>query len=212
MLIPNINTPFPLTWGFSTRKDKDIYPAPIKLIQVHGITIVEASESNKQADGLWTQTPNLPIGVVVADCIPILLAGLINKRPWVAAIHAGWRGTVAGIFRQGIYTFTQLGGNVKDLTWAFGPAIQKCHFEVGKEVVEIAKKDSVWRNDLIEPAPMDRFYLDLFGLLRAQGLSMGLDATKDGSIPLCTYCSPNLLNSYRRDKCHERQWGWIKIV
>jgi hypothetical protein len=213
MLIPRINTPFPLSWGFSTLQDHDICPTPLRLKQVHGYSIVEASDDVQVADGIWTKAINYPIGVAVADCVPILLAGSIYGESWVAAIHAGWRGVVYGILRHSIATFTGLGGNVKDLTWAFGPAILQCHFEVGSEVIMAAKRDPAWIDSLAEyKLKKDKFYLDLHGLLRSHAIDIGLDRAKDGSIPICTYCNPTLLNSYRRNNQCKRQFGLIKIL
>jgi hypothetical protein len=213
MLIPQVNMPFPLVWGFSTLEDNDICPTMLQLDQIHGCSIVEASDNIQRADGIWTQVTNTPIGVTVADCVPILLAGLINGKPWIAAIHAGWRGATAGILRNGITTFNNLGGNIKKLTWALGPAILKCHFEVGNEVVAAARQDPAWQDDFVEYRPeKNKFYLDLHGLLRAQAINMGLDPTKDGSVPMCTYCNPTLLNSYRRNNQCKRQYGWVKIL
>lgn len=213
MLIPQIKTPFRLAWGFSTLEDHDIYPTLLRLNQVHGCSVVEASSNVQRADGLWTQAANTAIGIAVADCVPILLAGLIKGKPWVAAIHAGWRGATSGILRHSVAVFTDLGGDVKSLIWAFGPAILKCHFEVGSEVIEAARQDPAWLEDLVEYRPeKNKFYLDLHGLLRVQAINIGLDPDKDGSIPLCTYCNPTLLNSYRRNNQCKRQCGWIKIL
>ena len=211
MLIPDLALPFPLTWGFSTRDDAEASLPAMRLRQVHGCTIVPAADGIQEADGVWTRTPGLAIGVRVADCVPVLLAGPIQGRPWAAALHAGWRGAVAGILRRGIEGFVELGGRPEDLVWALGPAILKCHFEVGEEVVAAARLDPAWREDLAHPGPAGRPHLDLHGLLRAQALSMGLDPARDGSVPLCTYCHPELLHSYRRGDRHARQWGWVRI-
>ena len=89
---------------------KDPALPPQRLVQVHGRAVVEASGELQRADGLWTCAPGLAIGVQVADCVPVLLAGPVQGRPWAAALHAGWRGAVAGILRQGVQVFTGLGG------------------------------------------------------------------------------------------------------
>jgi copper oxidase (laccase) domain-containing protein len=136
---------------------------------------------------------------------------MVHGCPWVAALHAGWRGTAAGIMRRGVGVFTGMGGRPRDLSWALGPAILKCHYEVGEEVVEAARQDPAWREDLAEPGPRGRPHLDLHGLLRAQALDLGLDPALDGSVAVCTYCTPDLLHSYRRGDRHLRQWGWIRI-
>ena len=202
-----------MVWGFSTLSDVDRHPTPLGLTQVHGCSIVEALKDGQYADGIWTKVAGLPIGVRSADCVPILLAGLVQNQPWVAAVHAGWKGATAGILRRIVAVFTNLGGNPNDLTWALGPAILKCHFEVGEEVIAAAKQDAAWFDELVVPGPKKgKFHLDLHGLLRAQAVDLGLDLARDGSIALCTYCHPKLLSSYRRDSQCERQWSWIEII
>ena len=159
MLVPAVTPPFPLTWGFTTREDPDSALPPVRLKQVHGCGVVEAAGDVQEADGVWTQARGLAIGVQVADCVPVLLAGLVRGRPWAAALHAGWRGTVAGILRRGVAVFTAQGGRPEDLAWALGPAILKCHFEVGDEVVAAARRDPAFREDLAAPGPRGRPHL-----------------------------------------------------
>jgi len=149
----------------------------------------------------------------VADCVPILLAGpLGDGRPWVSALHAGWRGAVGGILRRGVKAFQDLGGDPSRLAFAFGPAIQACHFEVGEEVIAAANADAAWQDGLRSEGPRGKPHLDLHGFLRAQARDLGLDPAKDGSIPLCTMCQTDLLWSYRRGDTKARQWGWVEIL
>jgi YfiH family protein len=211
MLLPKVDAPFPLAWGFSTKEDpRDALP-PVRLRQVHGCSVVAAGETIQDADGIWTQEPGVTVGVRVADCVPVLLAGLARERPWVAAVHAGWRGAVGGILREAVRVFQAQGGHPRDLAWALGPAILACHFEVGPEVVEAARRDPAWREELAAPGPQGRPHLDLHGLLRNQALDLGLDPAKDGSVRTCTYCERDLLYSYRRGDKEGRQWGWVRI-
>jgi hypothetical protein len=212
MLLPTVPPPFPLRWGFSTRLDDESELPPVRLSQVHGCGVVAASSAVVEGDGLWTMTPGLRIGVRVADCVPILLAGLADGRPWVAALHAGWRGAAAGILRRGIARFTDQGGLPRDLVFAFGPCIQAPAFEVGPEVIAAAQGDPAWHEGLAHPGPRGRPHLDLHGLLRAQALDLGCDPAKEGSVPRCTFSEPDLLWSYRRGDRERRQWGWIEIA
>lgn len=212
MLVPQIPPPFPLRWGFSTKLDPAQGIPPVRLKQVHGCTIWKATATVQQGDGLWTSEASLPIGVRVADCVPVLLAGLAAGRPWVAALHAGWRSTVAGILRQGIAVFRAQGGHPEDLVWSFGPAIQPCHFEVGEDVLAAARREAAWREELTVPGPRGRPHLDLHGLLRAQAHHEGLDPRRESSLPLCTVCQSDLLYSYRRGDMDGRQWGWVEIL
>ncbi len=211
MIIPQIPPPFPLAWGFSTKLDDSADLPPVRLSQVHGCRIVGASDVLQEGDGIWTMQPGLRIGVRVADCVPILLAGLVEKKPWIAALHAGWRGAAAGIFRKSLEVFRARGGDLSSLVWALGPCIQPCHFEVGEEVIMAARQNSAWHEGLVSFSPSGKPHLDLQGLLRAQGLSLGLAPTNEGSVPLCTVCEKELLWSYRRGDRSERQWGWIEI-
>jgi YfiH family protein len=210
MLIPTVAPPFPLAWGFSTRHSDSNELPERTLNQAHGCTIWEASGTPREGDGHWTFESGLRIGVRVADCTPILLAGLISRKPWVAALHAGWRGAVAGILRAGVEKYLDLGGVANDLYFAFGPCIQPCHFEVGPEVVDAARRDPAWCDDLAAPGPSGRPHLDLHGLLRTQALDMGLDPKKDGSVKRCTLCERELFYSHRGGDTG-RQWGWIEI-
>ncbi|MFN8009878.1 MAG: polyphenol oxidase family protein [Holophagaceae bacterium] len=220
MLVPQVAPPFPLRWGFTTKGDDPASLPPVRLSQVHGCGVVEASGGAVEADGIWTREPGVRIGVRVADCVPILLAGFLPDGPWVAALHAGWRGATGlgpagvgpGILRRGVARFADLGGDPADLVWALGPAIQRCHFEVGPEVVAAAGEDPAWRAGLAAEGPRGRPHLDLHGFLRAQALDLGLDPARDGSLPLCTVCQPDLLWSWRRGDRSERQWGWIEIA
>jgi polyphenol oxidase len=220
MLIPQLPLPFPLAWGFSTKEDDESLLPPERLHQVHGTVVHEASETMLDGDGLWTMKRHDRIGIRTADCVPILLGGLAHGTPWVAALHAGWRsavggegtGDMLGILRVCVSLFRRIGGNPGDLVWALGPSIQKCHFEVGEEVISAARKDPAWREDLRQTGPRGRSHLDLQGFLRAQALDLGLDPAKDGSLNHCTVCEPDLLWSYRRDDMDGHQWGWIEIL
>ncbi|HTL99483.1 MAG TPA: polyphenol oxidase family protein, partial [Holophagaceae bacterium] len=199
MLVPQTRPPFPLRWGFSTKLDApDSLPRP-QLSQVHGCGVVEATGSVQEGDGIWTAERSVRIGVRVADCVPILLAGpLGDGRPWVSALHAGWKGATTGILRRGVEVFRALDGDPAELSFAFGPAIQACHFEVGEEVIAAAKADPAWHAGLRHEGPKGKSHLDLHGFLRAQALDLGLDPAKDGSLPLCTMCQTDLLWSFRQ--------------
>lgn len=213
MLLPQIPPPFPLAWGFSTRADGAESLPPVRLSQVHGCGVVEAGEAVLEGDGVWTTRPGVRIGVRVADCVPILLAGpLPDGRAFVAALHAGWRGATQGILRRGVAIFNELGGSPADLTWALGPAIQACHFEVGPEVIAAAQSDPAWHARLERQGPKGKPHLDLHGFLKAQAIDLGLHPHRDGSVNLCTLCQRDLLFSYRGGDVSARQWGWVEIL
>lgn len=221
MLTPTTMPPFPLAWGFTTKEDAPPPAGFRRLRQVHGTEVWEAADGLRDGDGLWTTRRGYRIGVRTADCVPVLLAGRIHDHaPWVAALHAGWRSAVGGlgsgdtpgILRVCVELFRQRGGQPGNLAWALGPSIQKCHFEVGEEVIAAAAKDPAWEDGLRSPGTRGKPHLDLQGFLRAQAHHLGLDPAKDGSIDRCTYCEPELLWSYRRDDWEDHHWGWVEIL
>ena len=108
---------------------------------MHGTTVVRvragddpAALARTDADGLCTDAPGVVLGVFVADCIPALL---VDPRTGAcAAVHAGWRGTVAGVLPAAVRALgAEFGARPGDLRVALGPAIGPCCFEVGPEVV-----------------------------------------------------------------------------
>ncbi len=216
-LTPTVQPPFPLRWGFTTRHTAASDIPARRIQQVHGCGILPVESDDPvhgipEGDGLWTTTLGTPIGVRVADCVPVILAGWAADRPWIAALHAGWRGAAGGILRRGVEIHAQLGGRPEDLYFAFGPCIQPCHFEVGPEVAAEARRDSAWRESFARPGTGDRLFLDLHGLLRAQALSLGLDPAKEGTIRRCTCCEPEVFYSYRQGEREGRQWGLAELL
>ena len=86
-----------------------------------------------KADGLMTDAGGFLLGIQVADCVPVLVAD--TRRQVVAAFHAGWRGTAAGIVEQGIAQMrVEFGSDPNDLVGAVGPSIRACCYRVGDEV------------------------------------------------------------------------------
>jgi YfiH family protein len=112
----------------------------LRVSQIHGIRILRVGPGDdpmviaaEQADGLCTDEPGLGLSVHVADCTPIVMA--CPRTGACAALHAGWRGTVAGMARAGVKTLiSEFGCRAEDLRVALGPCIGPCCFEVGREV------------------------------------------------------------------------------
>lgn len=114
--------------------DKDSFASSY---QIHGTDVLHATESGRfnGYDTLITNQPGLLIGVTVADCVPILIYDQANQA--VAAIHAGWRGTVGGIVSKTLTMMQQQFGTTAGACYAYvGTCIDECSFEVGPEVAE----------------------------------------------------------------------------
>lgn len=169
-------------------------------------------------DASISNTPNLLLGVQTADCVPILL--LDPKKRAVAAVHAGWRGTLQRIVVKTIGRMEmEFQTNPRDLLAAIGPAIGGCCYEVGTELAAAFHSQFVdaleWFDELRtgdEPNPLQwlnqfppghqpppkNVRLDLLKANRAQLLSAGLSAHNIFVSDLCTACRPDLLFSYRK--------------
>jgi YfiH family protein len=178
--------------------------------QVAGIEISKVIKKNQvcgDVDGFFTKTVN-PIGVQSADCVPILLARADGGM--VAALHAGWRGTKAKIVEKLAKTLVAQGENLRDWVAAVGPAIGKCCYEVGEDLIEdFSKTFPDIEPDLLSPRHRR---LDLSAVNQYELHRMGFG--KVDWIDECTYCSMDpsrgaIFHSFRREGGGTRQWSII---
>ncbi len=172
-----------------------------------------------KGDASFTNTPGLLLGVQTADCVPILLVDP-NKHA-VAAIHAGWRGTLARIAQKTVGEMRmRFGSKPADILAALGPAVGGCCYEVGTELVteftsQFADAEEYfdelrtgeepnplqWLN-MMPPGhqpPPKNVRLDLRKANRAQLLAAGLRDANIFVSNLCTACHTDLLFSYRKE-------------
>jgi polyphenol oxidase len=173
------------------------------LSQVHGTAyrVLSGDENwddvvRSVGDITLSRSPEVAAGVRTADCAPVLVADRTSGA--VAAIHSGWRGTVANVVRAGIAALRELAGGRGDLCAAIGPHIERCCFEVGPDVAdELARASTAGRAAVLETA---RPHVDLRRILRAQLEAEGLGAEAIDDVLGCTVCarSPRF-HSFRRD-------------
>lgn len=159
-----------------------------RMRQVHGATVLTAEEGLcGEGDALVTAEPGLALMVVTADCVPILVAA--GDR--VAAIHAGWRGLVAGVIPATLERFAA----PDRLTAWIGPAIGACCYEVGEEVAGAIVARS---SDAVRSAGQrGRPHLDLSLAAEIELGRCGVGEIR--RLAICTACHPWTLESYRRD-------------
>ncbi|HST54034.1 MAG TPA: peptidoglycan editing factor PgeF, partial [Pyrinomonadaceae bacterium] len=178
--------------------------------QVHGsdVRIVRdiagARSENERCDALTTREPGVLLGVKTADCVPVLIGDA--RTGACAAVHAGWRGTLAGIVGHALASMREeFGTEPRDVCAAIGPAALSCCYEVGEEVVEAFRSKFGYADSLFTPTREGRALVDLQRANREQLVASGLAAGRVHSLPLCTICRPELFFSYRRDrKLHGR--------
>jgi len=170
------------------------------LYQVHGATALcidtpAARDNLPKADAVVTATPGLAVGVLTADCTPVLFADPEAKI--VAAAHAGWRGAVAGIIESTITAMESLGARRATIRAALGPSIGSKVYEVGPEFeVALLARDPGNEHCFFLPAPEARVHFDLpryvAGRLERAGIH---DVVVEAP---CTFENESLFFSYRR--------------
>lgn len=151
-------------------------------------------------DALITNVKGVCLMVMTADCVPVLLYDPVKHA--VAAIHAGWRGTVGGIVGQTLALMEKEYGTVPaDVIAGIGPSIGKCCFEVGGEVAE-AFTDRYGRIPaLVEAGAREgKYQVDLWEANRLQLIMCGVPEKHIETAGVCTFCSHNEFFSYRYDK------------
>lgn len=192
----------PLPLGFGCR-DPSVW---ISVKQVHGTDVlivdrpVRASEPfDGEWDALVTDQPGLAVTVRTADCVPVLLHDPVRRV--VAAIHAGWRGAVAGIVPKTIGVLQQrFGCHTASMRMAIGPSAGSCCYEVDEPVLArlrdaLSDSESVIRR---RTGPGNAL-VDLHELVRRQAVSLGLPEAGVAAVNVCTICHPHLFYSYRRE-------------
>jgi YfiH family protein len=194
----------------------------VALQQFHSDVVCAFSSAPQESfrgDASISNTPNLLFGVQTADCVPILLVDPANRA--VAAVHAGWRGTLRRIVEKTIGAMgMQFGTRPHGLLAAVGPAIGGCCYEVGTEVAAAFASQfaqaPAWFDELRtgdEPNPLQ--WLNQFppghqpppknvrfDLRKANGTQLMAAGVAAGNIfvsDLCTACRPDLLFSYRKN-------------
>lgn len=164
--------------------------------QVHGARVLRAEAPGapvEEADAVWTTTPGVAACVSVADCVPVLLADPGTGA--VAAVHAGWRGTVARIVAEAVAVLhREAGAAPSRLLAAIGPSIGPCCYEVSPELAARFRAEigPVTSGDA---APR----LDLWESNRRILVAAGVAPERIERLGRCTSCERDLFFSHRRD-------------
>ncbi|MFW5760415.1 MAG: peptidoglycan editing factor PgeF [Cyclobacteriaceae bacterium] len=150
------------------------------------------------ADALITKEKNIALAVLLADCVPVLIYDKINKV--TAAIHAGWRGTVANIVVATISKMQQtFGTDPENVVAGIGPSIGPEVYEVGPEVKEAADNSLGNGHGSIEKRN-GRYYFNLWKANQLQLLQCGVPSSNIEIAGICTYQNPEVFFSARKIK------------
>lgn len=178
------------------------------LKQVHGneiCTITHATPASQltdaeppQADGMITPETGHVLGIVTADCVPVLMVA--PDHGLVAALHAGWRGTAKAICIRAIEQLkTDWQVSPERLRVAFGPAIGGCCYEVGREIGEELCHQWGERGGQAWRPQGERGFLDLRLVNRLQCEHLSVPAEHIQNVGPCTFCGGSAFASYRRE-------------
>jgi purine-nucleoside/S-methyl-5'-thioadenosine phosphorylase / adenosine deaminase len=182
--------------------------------QVHGRTVVTVHASARagdrpEADALVSDAPDVAIAVRAADCVPLLMAD--RRKGVVAAVHAGWLGTAAGVAAAALDTLArEFGSRPQDIVAAIGPNIGWCCYEVGSELVDAFasaghERMLIDRWFIVEPPPRGsrehgKLRLDVAGANRDQLVLAGVPEEQVHLSGLCTAMHLDVFTSYRAEK------------
>jgi hypothetical protein len=182
------------------------------LEQVHGrevVTITRDAPTPVQrpaADALVSNHPAVAVAVRTADCVPLLLADTATGA--VAAVHAGWRGTAAGVARAAVDAMQdRFGITARNLVVAIGPSIGACCYRVGQDVVDAfaAAGHAALERWLVRRDPGcgirdPEVRLDLVAANRDQLMLAGVPEGQIHACGLCTAMHLDVFTSYRAEK------------
>ncbi|HEY1225838.1 MAG TPA: peptidoglycan editing factor PgeF [Ramlibacter sp.] len=181
---------------------------PVFLSQVHGTGVVRLDASTPdgtQADACWTTERGIACTVMVADCLPVLLADAQGRV--VGAAHCGWRGLAGGVL-EALWAAMrpQLGGAPHEVLAWLGPCIGPEAFEVGPEVREAFTAHDAAAASAFRAREGGKFLADLPALARRrlQALDLQRVSGNDGSTAWCTVANPSRFFSHRRDRLSGR--------
>lgn len=170
--------------------------------QCHGTTIRDADRDPalpaegrcefEACDGLITREPGVVLAVRTADCVPIVVS--CAAQPWIGAVHAGWRGTLAGILGHLLDRAVADGCRARDLHLWVGPHIRACHYQVSPQLCDQFVQGYPERQAMVQGR-----HLSLLEANIAQAARAGVPTDQITASPLCTFEGQNALPSYRRD-------------
>ena len=191
--------------------------------QVHGAevrvvnSVAEAKPAEDQlgetiyCDVIVSNAEGVLAGVKTADCVPILIGDPRTRS--FAAVHAGWRGTLATAVIAGVRRLAnEYGARAEDLRVAVGASAGPCCYEVGSDVIDAFSSRFPNGAQLFTPTRPEHALVDLIAANRQQLESVGVRPERIHVLPLCTMCRTDLFFSYRKEKQLNGKVGRLMAV
>jgi polyphenol oxidase len=174
----------------------------VTLHQVHSDTVVTATapwpdDVRPHADGLVTDQPGLLLGILTADCVPVLFADI--ERGIVGAAHAGWKGAIGGVTDNVIAAMIALGARHDSIVTAIGPCIGRASYEVSDDFAKTFESADSANERFFTGGKAGHHYFDIEAYVIHRLSTAGI--TRIDPLGLDTYADPQRFFSYRRT-CH----------
>ncbi len=180
--------------------------------QVHGNSIRVVTPANlaekPPGDGMVTAEPGILLAVASADCVPILMTA---GGEAVGAIHAGWRGVIAGIAEEGVRAMRTVGAKANEIRAALGPSIGQCCFEVDEELAHRFAREVEGSERHSRPGRPGKAHLDLRGVITDQLERAGLPRESIINVGPCTKCANDRFFSRRANASSGLQISFIAV-
>ena len=187
--------------------------------QVHSGTVTIVTERMKgygaadldtavdETDAMVTDVAGLCLTVLMADCVPVLFFD--PQERVVAAVHAGWRGTIKLAAQNTINTLREtFGCKPPEILAGIGPSIGPCHYEVGPEVISQVEDTFGGTEGYINDESADgKGYFNLWEANKRQIIAAGIPVQNIEVAQMCTYCNPHLFFSERQQKGRTGRFG-----
>ncbi len=171
------------------------------------IQVLEQEFEPVVADAVITSEKKILIGILVADCVPLLIFD--KGKEVIGAVHAGWKGTAKQVLKNAIKAMlTRYRCYTEDISVAIGPSIRQCCYEVGADVMAEVR-EATGEGDYYHREG-NKYFLDLASANKIQALDAGILQEKIWLSGECTFCNPDKFYSYRYSKNSiGRQGGFI---
>jgi len=171
----------------------------VTLHQIHSATVVEAEgawpdDARPQADGVVTNRPGLALGILTADCAPVLFADA--EAGAIGAAHAGWKGALTGVLANTVEAMERLGAKRERTAAAVGPCIARRSYEVDEAFQQRFLADDPERAHFFTPGRAGRYQFDLEGFVASRLAEAGVRTI--AALGQDTYSQPDRYFSYRR--------------
>ncbi|MEP7350545.1 MAG: peptidoglycan editing factor PgeF [Sphingorhabdus sp.] len=183
-----------------------------RVYQIHSADVVTITQANEQGDpqkgdAMVTKTPGILLGIVTADCVPVLFAD--REAGVIGAAHAGWKGAISGVTDNTIAAMEALGADRARIVCAIGPCIAQKSYEVDAGFFKRFAEDDPMNERFFSDGKPGHYQFDIEGYVAARLASAGIGKVE--CLGEDTYSQPDRFFSYRRS-CHLGEPGYGRQI